>query len=663
MDFKKGIFLLASFFQSHVLLAQAKECTPSSTIPDKRSFPTNPHKDPCDNFYQYACSEALSCFKLREDRNRHIFAFSDSSERLLDQKKTFLKNLNSESSGWSRSLAHIYTACTNGEAGKNEEKSLVEKMLSEVKAFKTKDEFRNYMVDQNLAAKAILIDFGSLPNLEDADWSDLVLDPSPLMSLPERSYYHNPELMKAFEELVTAFFETLGSPHPEASKRAHAIAEFEKGLADVFPLPHEIRKLETEKRYITRKKLLLTLSKLRVDKILKPIPQRVVFRDLFPKALTYVNKKFTYLPLETLKDIFLYKALSAHMDDAYPEYFNKKFAFQHTYLGGPSKRPERDERCAMSVMSSFSKELDKEVIEKLFPDFPTEKFEQLVEKIRVSMVNRVEKNTWLSVKGREGALKKLRAIKMRLVKPKNDKEWDLQLLGDYKADTRIANSFERIRLGREKMIKELASKRNREAWEMNPLLVNAYYDPSNNTFNMPQGILQYPFFDGSLNEYENFGAVGVVVGHEIGHAFDDNGAKYNEKGVLEDWMSPQDIKTFQKLGSVLVDQYNNAGHNGQLTLGENIADTTGLNFSYAAAFPNGEGSKEAKQAFFLQYARVWCGTMTDSEYQRRLKTDPHAQTEVRVNEPIKHQNGFYEAFSCKVGDKMFLAPDKRLQLW
>ncbi len=651
--------------QVSMALASSGQCTPSSAIPDRRSFPVNPTLNPCDNFYQYACSEALSCFKLREDRNRHIFAFSDSSERLLDKKKQFLKDLSSKRkdlTGWSQSLANVYSACMNEESGKSEELSFVKEKIKTVESLNTREELLHFFAEENLASKVALIDYQSTPNLENSDISDVILDPTPrLMNLPERSYYYNQQLMSDYTKLVQKFFTTLGLRN--ARNRAKAIVAFEKGLAEAYPLPQEMRKLYVEKRYISRDKLISEHPSLLLSTVLQNIPHNIVFRDVVPASLKYVDNKFARLNVQTLKDLYLYNVLSPEMDNAYPQYFAKKFEFKKTYLGGPAKRPVRDERCAMYVMNSYAKELDHEVIEVLYPNFPSQTFENLVEKIRVAMVDRVSKNTWLSEKGREGALKKLRAVKMRIVKPKNEKEWDLQKNGSYRDDAKIANSYEQNRLLREKMIEDLSHKRNKDAWEMNPLLVNAYYDPSSNTFNMPMGILQYPFFDESLKEYENLGSVGVVVGHEIGHAFDDNGAKFNENGVLEDWMTPEDIATFARLGSVLIAQYDAVGHNGKLTLGENIADTTGLNFAYGAAFPNNEGSKEEKQDFFLQYARDWCGVMTPSEYEHRVKTDPHAQTEVRVNVPIKNQDGFYEAFSCKEGDKMYLPREQRLRMW
>lgn len=641
-------------------------CTPSSEIPDKRAFPINAQINPCDNFFQYACSEALSCFKLREDRNGHIFSFSDASERLLKQKKDYLQQISHKSQkrsdSWSKELSSIYKACMNESAGKAAEITLVKRTLLSLGKIETKEALLKFIANENVAARTALIDFGTTPNLEDSDWDDIVVTPKSLLSLPERSYYHNENLLKDFSELLAFFYKTLGFSNEH--ERAQKVIEFQKGLAEVYPLEEEIRKIETEKKYIAREKLFQDFSNLSLDQILKEVPNSVIFRDMFSKSLAYTNAEFGSLSLETLKDIFVLKALNRYMDDAYPEFFKKKFEFENKYLGGPNKRRVRDERCAVSVMERYGKELDHEIIENLFPNFPTERFEGIVEKIRTAMIRRVEKNTWLSEKGREGALRKLHHVKMKLVKPRNDKEWDLQLLAAYDSKDRIKNIFLGDSLGRKKMIQELASKRNKEAWAMNPLIINAYYDPSTNTFNMPLGILQYPFFDTTMSsDIENFGGIGVVVGHEIGHGIDDNGAKYNDKGVLEDWMTPEDIQSFKNLGVILVEQYNKAGHNGHLTLGENIADVTGLSFSYDAAFPDNVGSIEDKKAFYLQYARLWCGLYRPAEYQRRLKVDPHSLTEVRVNEPLKHQEGFYEAYSCKAGDKMFLPKEKRLNMW
>lgn len=643
--------------------SQEASCKPSSEIPERRSFPINPSIEPCQNFYQYACSRALACFQLREDRSRHLFAFSDASERLLLKKQEFFKDLNKKNtkqSGWSEALGKIYSACMDVDTSSQEERDLVQEALSFVQNAKSRQDLLQKIADNALDGKTSFVDIYPSAGLEDPKWDDFIFIPN-LMSLPERTYFHKKELMQDFEILLSDFFQTLALDHP--TERAQRVIAFQKRFAEIFPLPAEISKLFTKKIYISRKDMLKRYPNLKLQNALAKIPQRTLFRDLFASSLKMLNKELGDMPLKDLGDLYLVAALFDTLDNAYPEFYKKKFEFNNHHLGGPVLRPMREERCTVYVKEAFTMELDHELIDVLFPNFPTEKFEKLVDRIRLSMLDRVEKNTWLSQSGKDGALRKLRTVKMKLVKPKNEREWNLQTLGPYQAKGPIANDYLRKKLRLAKNFEEAKQPRNQDAWEMGPLTVNAYYDRTSNTFNMTQGILQYPFYDPQASEFQNFGAIGTIVGHEVGHAFDDNGAKFDEFGALRQWMTHEDLEKFRKLGAQLISQYDKAGHNGTLTLGENIADTSGLNFSYDAAFAQHLGSKEDKQAFYLQFARSFCGTMRPAEYERLLKIDPHSQTEVRVNEPLKHQSGFYEAFSCKAGDKMYLPEQERLHLW
>ena len=287
----------------------------------------------------------------------------------------------------------------------------------------------------------------------------------------------------------------------------------------------------------------------------------------------------------------------------------------------------------------------------------------LAEKVRASILKGIKANTWLSKKGKEGAVKKIKDAKLHLVKPDRIKDWNFKPVAKYSSTKSIENDFIISRKLRSKMFRELGEKRNKNKWWMSPLTVNAYYSPSDNKFVLPQGILQYPFFDSSLNDAQNLGAMGVVIGHELGHGIDDKGAKYDSKGGLNQWMSDADVKSFKKRGYYLVDQFNTVGHDGELTLGENIGDLTGLTFGYEAAFPSNKGSIKNKKEFFVQYARLWCGKIRPVYVKKLLKTDPHALGWERVNQQVVHQDGFYEAFSCKKSDKMFLDKSKRIKIW
>ncbi len=204
-------------------------------------------------------------------------------------------------------------------------------------------------------------------------------------------------------------------------------------------------------------------------------------------------------------------------------------------------------------------------------------------------------------------------------------------------------------------------------WYTGPLTVNAYYSPTSNKFVMPAGILQYPFYDPQLPEWVNLGAVGAVVGHELGHGVDDQGSKYDENGKVRQWMTSKDVQMFKKRGEKMIAQFKAAGHNGELTLGENIGDLVGVTFALNAAkkvMPvDPVGRQQAMKGFFLQWARAWCGVMRPKQIEMRLKTDPHALVWERVNQQMKHQPDFHQVYSCKAGDKLFLPKEEQITIW
>jgi putative endopeptidase len=188
--------------------------------------------------------------------------------------------------------------------------------------------------------------------------------------------------------------------------------------------------------------------------------------------------------------------------------------------------------------------------------------------------------------------------------------------------------------------------------------------PMDNTFVLPIGILQYPLYDPALPEHVVLGAIGTIVGHELGHGIDDKGALYDEVGRFKNWMSDADLAEFKKRGAGFVAQFDALGHNGKLTLGENIGDHVGLTTSYRAAFPAGKpADRAAQREYFIQYGRTWCQVVRPKFKDMLLKTDPHALGEARVNAQVKHLAGFQAAFGCSEKDPMYLSPAARLRVW
>ncbi len=657
---KRLIFLgILWFFPLSAIGAGSKA---SSAIPDRREFPVSRSTSACENFYDYACKEAIAGFELREDRSKHVFSFSDSSERLLEAKKKFLLQLPSRKnlSERAKALSTVFQACMNESASAKEEKQTVKQLVDQVQKLKSRGEFLKFAASQMEKAEYSFVDWGATSNLEDSDWQDIFFL-ADVQTLPERSYYAKPEVVADFKSLVKKAFESIGLD--KAEERAKWVVDFEAEFSKTYPVPAEIRELFNTKTGISRKQLLKDVPNFYLQSFLDRVPARTHLRNLTPANFAFLNSALEKQPLEVLQSVYLYHAVSPYLDDAYPEYFKQSFEFGKKHLGGPNVRPVRQERCTMYVMGKFTRELDAEVLPEIFPDFPEAKFIGLVEKVRSSIIHGIETNQWLSAQSKKAAVKKIRVASLQLVKPRNDAEWNFNPPGEYQLDTPYANNRTLEIHLMEKELKELSTVRDRSRWEMGPLTVNAYYSPSDNKFVMPIGILQYPFYDPILPDSTNLGAVGMVVGHELGHGVDDHGARYDSTGRMKQWMTNADIKEFQKRGQRLVKQFDQSGHNGTLTLGENIGDLVGLTFAYQAAFPKDEGTTEAKKNFFLQYARAWCGVIRPKYREMLIKTDPHAQMEARVNEQVKHQAAFQQAFGCKEGDPMVLPTVERVRIW
>lgn len=662
--------LLLSLLSSSVALAKntgteltKESLLKGSPVPNKREFTLSKKISPCQDFHKYVCSEVESKFKLPADRERWTFSFTDNAERLLYGKKQFFKKINNYTPKTERGqqFKDVYLACMNEKASQQEEKDFVAAETKRLQGLTSWEELANLAQSRMDTGLKSIMEFGPGPNKQNPSINDayLVAD---MRTLPERSYYEKADLMKDFEKLLVEFFKTVKMDQPE--QRAKWVLELEKGLAMKAPLPKEIRERYTQKRDISRADFLKKYPNFKVERFMEKIPKKTVLIDMIPETNEYLNNALATMPIEQLKSAYAFHSMLHYLDDAYPKFYKQYFAFRHKYLGGPQKRPDRQERCTKIAMGQFGMELDYELIGLMFPDFPQERMVKVGEDVRKSIIQGLEKNTWLSSSTRKEAIKKVQSAKLYLVKPQTENDWDFMPIQKYDAARPYENARLYSQAMTEKNVKELSETRNQSRWDMSPLIINAYYSPPDNKFVLPQGILQFPFFDPESSDIENIAAIGTVVGHELGHGVDDQGSQYDYQGKVRKWFTDKDLKNFKERGAKFIAQFDKIGHDGKLTLGENIGDHVGITFAYNAAFPDpAKATLEEKQKFFVAYARMWCNVATPSYIEKQLKTDPHALGKERINQQVIHIDGFQEAYNCKAGDKMFVDAKERIRVW
>lgn len=377
--------------------------------------------------------------------------------------------------------------------------------------------------------------------------------------------------------------------------------------------------------------------------------------------------------IETWKAYFRF-----HLVDSYSPYLKRtiadsNFEFRRKQLIGQAEQEPRWKRGVGVVNESVGELLGKLYVERYFPPEAKAHMTQLVDNLKLAYAQSIQSLDWMSPETKQAALIKLERFGTKIGYP--DKWRDYSAL-DIKADDLVGNVMASNRFDAQFMLNKLGKPIDRDEWGMTPQTVNAYYNREMNEIVFPAAILQPPFFDMQADDAVNYGAIGAVIGHEIGHGFDDQGAKYDGDGKLHDWWQPSDLEKFQARTKILVTQYNQyeplPGHfvNGQFTLGENIGDLGGLSIALKAYHISLAGKKApvinrftGDQRVFLGWAQVWRSKATDEMTTHLLKMDTHSPAIYRVNGVVRNIDAFYDAFNVKPGDAMYLPPEQRVRIW
>jgi putative endopeptidase len=498
------------------------------------------------------------------------------------------------------------------------------------------------------------------------------------LGLPDREYYLNDD--PAFVETRTKY-----QAHVGRMLKLAGIENSEAQAKTVLDLETEIAKLHWP---VEKRRDLDLVYNLRTREQLEAMSGDYPWKDMLEAAsfqdqrefvvseldaVEKLAKQFTTVPVSSWRSYLTYHYLAAVGPILTKAIDDEHFDFYGRTLNGQPEQRERWKRAVDAVNGSIGEEVGKLYVQKHFPPQSKAQMLDLVENLRRAYAARIQQVPWMSAETKKVALEKLATFRPKIGYP--DKWRDYSKL-EIRSGDAFGNAIRYQVFDWEYDVARLSRPTDKDEWFMTPQTVNAYYNPTFNEIVFPAAILQAPFFDPKADPAVNYGAIGGVIGHEMGHGFDDQGAKSDARGVLRTWWRAEDETAFKKLGDKLAAQYNEYTAlpglkiNGRLTLGENIGDLGGLSVAYEAYRLSLKGKPApvldgltGDQRFFLSWAQGWRSLIRDQRLRNLVVSDPHSPPYFRVNGVVRNMDAWYTAFDVKPGDEMYLAPEDRVRIW
>ncbi|MBI1937236.1 MAG: M13 family metallopeptidase [Ignavibacteriales bacterium] len=500
------------------------------------------------------------------------------------------------------------------------------------------------------------------------------------VALPDVEYYtkddaRSKEIREKYAEYIVNMFKLINASEDEAKANAQIVMNIETRLAKASNTRLENRNPEK------------TYNKMGIDQLKKLSPGfdwEVYFEGLGierppvvvvgqPKFFEEAGKMINEVPLNDWKVYIKWHIINNAANFLSSDFVNARFDFYGKFLNGTKALQPRWKRVLQTLNGSIGELIGQLYVAEYFPPEAKERAKNIVNNLLVSMGESIKNLDWMSGETKEQALVKLGTFGVKIGYP--DKWKDYSEL-EIKRDTYFKNILRANYWSSKDNLKKIGQPVDKTEWGMNPQTVNAYYSPVRNEIVFPAAILQWPFFDQSADDAINYGAMGVVIGHEITHGFDDQGRKYDAQGNIKDWWTKEDGEKFQERADRLADHYDSFAAvdtfhvDGKLTLGENIADLGGLTISFSA-FKKTEQYKKGEsidgftpaQRFYLGYAQVWANNIRDEALKLRLKTDVHSPGKFRANGPLMNLPEFFDAFGVNAGDTMRNTDDKIVKIW
>ena len=638
---------------------------------------------PGNDFYQYADGGWIASHPLKPEYSRYG-TFDELAEKSQEQVKDLINEVaqkNNEQGSVAQKISDLYLLAMDSNRLNREGAFPVQPYLEKVKAFSDKSQMAPLLAE--LFRDGIFPFFYHYVYADDRNSSINIMHLSQGgFDMGDRDYYlsddnRSKDLRVKYVELIENLFSLSGYTPQEAKEASTAVMKIETQLAKAASSRVALRDPVANYHKITLEELNKLSPEIRWTTLFNIIGAKGL-EDLNVQQLDPIAEVSKIIKTCSIRDIRYYlcwniiNSSASYLSDSISD---AHFAYYGRALSGAEVQKERWKRATNTIDGSLGEAVGQIYVEKYFSPVAKEKMLDLVHNLQTALGERIGNLSWMGDETKAKALDKLAVFHIKIGYP--DKWRDYSNLTIDKKDSYWANIVRSNNFDFDFQMSKFNQPVDRDEWLMNPQTVNAYYNPSTNEICFPAAILQPPFFHLNADDAVNYGAIGMVIGHEMTHGFDDQGRQFDKEGNLTDWWTADDAERFEERAKVLVDYFDQitvldtVRANGQLTLGENIADQGGLQVSWQAYQNTLKGKKTPapidgltdSQRFFLAYATVWAGNIRDAEILRRTKTDTHSLGRWRVNGALPHIDAWYEAFDVKPENTMYVPKEKRSVIW
>jgi predicted metalloendopeptidase len=628
--------------------------------------------DPCVDFYQYACGTWVKNNPIPADKSRW-----GRFDELAEHNLYILRGILSEPAAALPSPAQkmvttYYASCMDESTIEKKGTAPLTPELERIGAIKTKADLIREVATMHRHATPALFAFYPQPDMHDSTATIAFLDQGGI-TLPDRDYYikddpKSVETRQKYVEHVEKMFELAGDKPELAAPEAKTVLAIETGLAQASMDRTARRDPKSRDHKMSVAEVAAAAPNFDLTEYFADngSPKFTALNVGNPEFFKQVNEQLHSVPLDDWKVYLRWKTINTYAPGLTKALVEEDFNFNSKYLSGQQEMEPRWKRCVKSTDFSLGMALGKLYVDRTFGADGKERTLKMVQAIESAMRDDISQLPWMTDTTKKKAYEKLNSIVNNIGYPDHWRDYTSVVIksDDYAGNVERAEAFEVAR-----QFKKIDQPTDRKDWGMTPPTVNAYYRPPMNDINFPAGILQPPFYGKLVDDAVNYGGIGVVIGHELTHGFDDQGRKYDAEGNFRDWWTAEDGAEFEKRVDCTAAEYSSfvsvkddkgeVKLNGRLTLGENTADNGGLKLAYMALMKiigdtpvKPIDGYTAPQRFFLAYGQIWCQNVTDQEARKRVLTDPHSPGRWRVNGAVQNSEAFQQAFGCKAGQPM-----------